>query len=434
MGTLLRIAIRSLLQHRRRSALLGAAVAFVTALLVLLSSMSNGMQVNMLRVATTLSTGHVNVAGFYKVTSGSAAPLVKGIPAVIAILDKHPELGVESYVVRGRGWGKLIGDTASQQGALVGVEVGKERVLKEVITVTHGRIEDLALPNGIMLFEAQAERLGAKVGDDLTVSAPTFAGANNTLDTRVVAIAKDMGLMSSFSFFLNDVGLHKLYQIPDDISGAVQLYLRDPETAPEVASMLRRVYADEGYRVMEPVEQPFYMKFQAVGAEEWTGQKLDITTWMDEMQFMRYTLQTFRILTFVFISVLLVMIIVGVMNTLWMSIRERTKEIGTLRAIGMQRPWVLGMFVIEAGVLAVVSTVAGSLIAALAAWAMNSAGIQVSKSFQMFLMSDTLQLLVDLSTALTAVVTIGLVTTLGSVYPAWRAAKQPPVTAISHVN
>ena len=36
------------------------------------------------------------------------------------------------------------------------------------------------------------------------------------------------------------------------------------------------------------------------------------------------------------------------MNTLWIAIRERTREIGTLRAIGMQRARVLAMFLIEA--------------------------------------------------------------------------------------
>ena len=46
--------------------------------------------------------------------------------------------------------------------------------------------------------------------------------------------------------------------------------------------------------------------------------------------------------------VLLVVIGVGIMNTLWIAIRERTREIGTLRAIGMQRRRVLLMFLIEA--------------------------------------------------------------------------------------
>ena len=39
---------------------------------------------------------------------------------------------------------------------------------------------------------------------------------------------------------------------------------------------------------------------------------------------------------------------IGIMNTMWIAIRERTREIGTLRAIGMQRRAVLWMFLLEA--------------------------------------------------------------------------------------
>ena len=52
-------------------------------------------------------------------------------------------------------------------------------------------------------------------------------------------------------------------------------------------------------------------------------------------------------------------ILVGVMNSMWMAIRERTQEIGTLRAIGMGRGGVLSMFVIEASLLSFGATIAG---------------------------------------------------------------------------
>ncbi len=54
------------------------------------------------------------------------------------------------------------------------------------------------------------------------------------------------------------------------------------------------------------------------------------------------------VITGVLTFVLLVIIAVGIMNTLWIAIRERTREIGTLRAIGMQRARVLVMFLTEA--------------------------------------------------------------------------------------
>lgn len=432
MMTLLRIAMRSLIASRRRSMLLGGAIVVVTLLLATLSAVSNGMQTNMLKVATTLSTGHVNVAGFYKLTSGDSTPMVNGYHALLETLA-DPTLGIESFVVRGRGWGKMISDVASQQGALVGVDISKETRLREVVQVLEGDINHMDRPNAVMLFRKQADRLEVRVGDPLTLSAPTFRGVNNTVDVVVVAIAKDMGMTSTFSFFLSDQAVRRLYQMGDDMAGAIHLFLNNPDTADKVAARLREAYDKAGHRVMEPAGMPFWQKFQSVAREDWTGQKIDVTTWTDEMLFMRYTLQTFGLVTVIFIGVLLGMIVLGVVNTLYIAIRERTREIGTLRAIGMGKRWVLGMFVMETAMLAFAATTFGCVLATVLVAIINAAKLQVSDAFQMFLMSDTLKLEMDVTTAVIAIVVIGTVTTLASLFPSWRAARKPPVTAIQHV-
>ncbi len=432
MKTLFLIAIRSLIASRRRSMLLGGAIAVVTLLLATLSAVSNGMQTNMLKVATTLSTGHVNVAGFYKLTSGDSTPMVNGYSKLLEAL-KDPSLGIDHYVVRGRGWGKMISDVASQQGVLVGIDITKEHRFREVLQVIEGDIADMSKRDAVMLFAKQAKRLEVKVGDPVTLSAPTFRGVNNTVDVTVVAIAKDMGMTSAWSFFFNDVVHRRLYQMGDDMAGAIHVFLKNAEHADEVAARLREVYTEAGHRVMEPAGMPFWQKFQSVAREDWTGQKIDVTTWTDEMLFMRYTLQTFGLVTLIFIAVLMGMIVLGVVNTLYIAIRERTREVGTLRAIGMGRRWVLGMFVIETATLAFAATTVGCLAAALVIAGVNALEIEVSSAFQMFLMSDTLKLEMDFVTAGVSIVVIGTVTTVASLLPSWRAARKPPVTAIQHV-
>ena len=92
MIQLLLIALRNLGSHKRRTLLLGGAIAGVTALLVVLMGLSNGIQTTTVETATTLMTGHVNVAGFYKVTAGQSAPVVTGFPALQQkLLQEVPE-------------------------------------------------------------------------------------------------------------------------------------------------------------------------------------------------------------------------------------------------------------------------------------------------------------------------------------------------------
>ena len=68
---LFQIALRNLIQARRRTGVLFIAVATVTGMLVLLQAMSQGINDNLVTAATTLSAGQINVAGFFKATPGS---------------------------------------------------------------------------------------------------------------------------------------------------------------------------------------------------------------------------------------------------------------------------------------------------------------------------------------------------------------------------
>ena len=52
-----------------------------------------------------------------------------------------------------------------------------------------------------------------KVGDTLTLSAPTMRGTNNTVDVRVVAIAANVGMLSAFNIFVPNETLRALYQL-----------------------------------------------------------------------------------------------------------------------------------------------------------------------------------------------------------------------------
>jgi putative ABC transport system permease protein len=428
-----RIALRSLFQHRRRTLFLMTAIAGVTGLMVLLNALSTGISETMIRSATTLSSGHVNVGGFFKLTSSQCGPVVTEFAKVVDIVEKNvPEM--QHWVHRGRGWAKIISDAGSTQAGVTGIDIKNEPEFKRIIQIVSGNIDELSQPNTMLVFESQVERLKVKVGDAVTLSAQTNRGAANTVDCRIVAIAKDMGIMSKFGTFVPVDTTRALYQLRPDTTGVIQLYLKPKYVAQvsAVAGRLRKTLEEAGYRVMDPDANPFWMKFQTVNREDWTGQKLDVTTWEDESSFLTKTLMIVDGLRFVLLVILLAIVITGIMNTMWIAIRERTREIGTLRAIGMQRWGVLRMFLLECFQLGVLGTIAGALGGAAVAALINSAKIQVPMSVQLFLMSDTLHLAIHASTLFKAGLTITLITTLAALYPAYRAARLPPVSAMSH--
>jgi putative ABC transport system permease protein len=427
------IAFRNLVQHTRRTLFLGGAIAAVTMLLVLLTGLSTGVRETMIEAATTLSTGHVNVGGFFKVTAGQAAPVVTQYQKILDVVRRDvPEM---AYAVqRGRGWAKVVSDTSSEQLGIAGIDVKSEPDLANILRIESGNLADLAQPGTALIFDNQAEKLGVKVGDALTYSAPTTRGTNNTIDVRVVAIAKSMGLLSSWTTFVPIETLRALYQLRSDATGVVQIILKPDAVAHvnEIAARLRAALEGAGYRVMTADPRAFWMKFQSVSREDWTGQKLDVTTWEDEISFVTWVLGALKGLTGVLITILLGIIVIGIMNTMWIAIRERTREIGTLRAIGMQRGAVRWMFLLESLMLGLGATIVGAALGAIIAAALNAAHIHVASGMQFILMSDHLRLAVHPSLLLFAVVLITLITGVAALYPASRAARLSPIAAMSH--
>jgi putative ABC transport system permease protein len=433
MGQLFLIAVRNLVSHRRRTLMLGGAIAGVTLLLVVLLGLLNGIRTTILESATTLMTGHVNVGGFFKVTAGQSAPVVTHYQKVVDVVRANvPEL--DFVTERGRGWAKVVSETTTMQAGVGGIDIRNEPGFRRVVQVKEGSLDALAEPGTLLLFEEQAQRLGVRVGDVVTLSAYTLRGAANTVDVRVVAVARNVGLLSSFNTYVPAVTLRALYALNDDSTGALLVYLKDIKDVPKVEARLRQLLPAAGFQVMDKDPRAFWQKFEVVNREGWTGQKLDVTNWEDEISFVQWTLTAITWLSYVLIGILLIIIAVGIMNTLWIAIRERTREIGTLRAIGMQRARVLAMFLVEAFTLSFASAVLGAMLGLLACAVINAAHLHAPLSVQLFLMREEVHFAVRPSVLLGSVFLITGCTTAISLLPSFLAARLQPVTAMHQVG
>lgn len=445
---ILSIALRNLLASRSRTYFLATALFLVTLLMVALMSLTQGITDNMIRATTSVSSGHLNIGGFYKTTQSDAPPLITKVTELKALVRETLPDAVR-VIDRQRGWGKVIADQGSLQAGINGVEFDEEQSLfsvislapmgdyKETTTTPDKIVGDFAgvKKGGIILFASQAKRMKLDVGDAVTLRAETGRGQVNTADSTVVAIARDLGPLSGWATFVSKETVANLYQLKPDVSGAIQIYLDDIEKSDDAMNRLRAAMLAKGYPLMDHESNPFFMKFQTVMGEDWTGQKYDITTWRDEASFLTYILAGISSVSFLLLSLLTVIIAVGIMNTMYIAVRERTREIGTLRAIGMGRAGILRLFMVEALALGLVSTTAGAIAGMIIASAIDASSIRVGvDAVRMIVLSDTIHLAAHFADVGLAIGLFTILTGLSALLPALQASRVAPVTAMQSAD
>jgi len=441
--TNLQIAWRNMTRARRRTLLLGAAIAVVAVLFVVLRSTARSVSERMIESATTLSAGHVNVGGFFKVRRKSSGAFVadrdglkkivrETLPDAVNIIDRH------------RGWGRLIGPESSINIGVSGIEAENEGQFFRSVTLAKesaykkggsdtisGDLKRLSEKDTALLFVAQAKKLGVGVGDRVTMVTEATGGEENTVDLTVVAIANDFGFMSNWNIFVPRQTVLELYRLKPDTTGAVMVYLKDIGKATEAMEKLREALTKAGHKVMAHDPNPFWMKFEKVAGEDWLGQKIDLTIWSDEISFLAWVTGALDGISFFLVSVLGVIIGGGIANSMWMAVRERTKEIGTLRAIGAQKSLVVFLFMLEAVLIGVVFGAIGAALGAALVLGVNAAHIPITADgVRMFLMTNTVNLSLGADLLVGTVVFFGALTGLAAIIPSLKAAKLRPSDAL----
>jgi putative ABC transport system permease protein len=137
---------------------------------------------------------------------------------------------------------------------------------------------------------------------------------------------------------------------------------------------------------------------------------------------------------FLFIALIMsVIVLFTVVNTMGMSVMERTTEIGSARAMGVRRSGIRRLFVVEGAILGAIGATAGGVLAQLIATAVNHAGMTWMPPGQAS--PIPLEILTAGATGFIVRVWLALVlaATLAALIPANRGARLPVVDALRHV-
>ena len=123
----------------------------------------------------------------------------------------------------------------------------------------------------------------------------------------------------------------------------------------------------------------------------------------------------------------------GIINTMLMAVLERTRELGMLMAIGMNKRKIFSMIMIETVLLALVGGPLGLLLGFLSVRYFNHVGVDFSAfsdALKQFGVNDKIRPLLDTSMYLTTLLAVICTALISSIYPAVKALKLKPAESI----
>ena len=163
------------------------------------------------------------------------------------------------------------------------------------------------------------------------------------------------------------------------------------------------------------------------------GLGLEVRDFAEQAPQYQQILNFFRSI-FLFIAVIMgVIVLFAVVNTMTMTVMERTNEIGTTRAMGVRRSGIRRQFLLEGSLLGALGATLGVVLAAVIAIAVNHAGLTWTPPGNANPVPLQLYLFSSRSLILGTWLGLVLVATIAALIPANRAAKLPVVDALRHV-
>ena len=174
-------------------------------------------------------------------------------------------------------------------------------------------------------------------------------------------------------------------------------------------------------------------KFAEFNKEKWKGQALDIRTMYETGSSIIGMEKAINAVTNIAIFFIFVIIIIGVSNTVKMSLRERVREMGTNRAIGMQKKDMRKIFMLEIMLLLFVSTILGIVISNLIIWLISQIYWGNEGIAAFFLLDGHIHFVFDFVYLSSFIFVIWLSILIFVYFPIRKASKIKPAEALSFI-
>jgi len=272
--------------------------------------------------------------------------------------------------------------------------------LREQTFTPGSRFFERANGDGLVLTAALARSAGLKQGEEASLLAPDRDGVLSGEPAHIAGLM-DLTLPGERRIAIAPLALAQKLLKMEGRATEIALAVSPVERADEVAAALRQRL----------------------------GPAYEVHTWADVAFFVRQAMQRQNKVIQLIAYAFMLLMLLGVANTMLMSVIERTREIGTMMAVGVRRAKILTLFVMEALTIGALGGVLGAAAGAAVVALLGRHGIhfRFPGSAVPFVLTPFMKPLYLAEVVLMATAGAGLF----ALYPAFRASRLRPVEALA---
>jgi len=399
----IRIGWRNLWRNRRRTWLTAGGIAFSVFLVVSFMALQLGQYDVMTENATALMAGHVQIQNReylednrFEDTIGNATAIlttVRGTPGVAAVAPRVEAFALASV------------DERSFGAELLGIDIDAELdTVRFVKMIRSGR--SLEGPEDAVLGTILARNLGAEVGDEVVVLGSGKEGGVAAMVLNVVGLLETgMADLDRVLLLAAIEPVQSAFGLDDEVHSLI-IRADDVDLGP---SLVRTLSAS-------------------------LPEALEVRNWDRVMPELKQGIEVDRISGRIMYGIIMALVVFSVVNSFIMTVFERTREFGMLRAIGMRPLRIILMLQWEALFVCLLGTGIGLVLAVgLTLWLMN-VGIFLGEAMQdyarQFYMPDRMYPAFSLEALSVAPAVMFIGTQLAALLPALRIRNLKPVEAL----
>jgi len=401
MIQIIKIAWRNIWRHPGRSGVLLAAIVAGVWAGVTVSAVSNGfIEQRFERLVNEIS--HIQIHHPEYRTERETPMFISDAEQIIQFLENHEQ--VKSFSARALADGTIQSPVTTTGVIIRGVDPGREHTVTGIADqLQEGEYLDTDIRNPIFIGRKLAEKLNAELGMRLVL---TFQNTENELTSAVFNVA---GIYSTPSPLGERLVYTRLEQL--------QEFLREEPVFHEIAIIMQ----DE--LLIDNFSQTLNDEFH----------RSDALTWYELSPELRLYSDIGNQATYYLMIVIMLALAFGILNTMLMAIFERTRELGMLMAVGMNRVKVFSMICIESLLLTMTGAAGGMILSAAAIRYLYLNGLDLSafaEGLAEFGYDAVIYPSLSPETFFGITLMVAATAILASIYPALKAIRLEPAIAV----